>query len=65
MCDGFDRDALLQDVVVYVQERRQFGRPLADFQAVQLKLAEMKMKVGTTRRRAAGEDRFEDGLVDP
>ena len=35
----------IQDVVAYVQERRQFGKPLADFQAVQVKIGEMKMKV--------------------
>ena len=39
----------LEDVLVYVQERRQFGKPLADFQAVQLKLAEMQMKVDAAR----------------
>ena len=39
------RAVVPQDVVVYTQERRQFGRPLVEFQAVQLKLAEMKTKV--------------------
>ena len=39
----------LADVLAYVQERRQFGRPLADFQAVQMKLAEMHMKVEAAR----------------
>lgn len=39
----------LEDVIVYVQERRQFGKPLAEFQAVQLKLAEMQMKVDAAR----------------
>jgi acyl-CoA dehydrogenase len=50
-------------VIVYVQERRQFGKPLADFQAVQLKLAEMQMKVDAARLliwRAAVN--AEDGL---
>lgn len=53
----------LEDVLVYVQERRQFGKPLADFQAVQLKLAEMQMKVDAARLliwRAAVN--AEDGL---
>jgi alkylation response protein AidB-like acyl-CoA dehydrogenase len=36
-------------VLDYVQERRQFGRPVVDFQAVQLHLAEMKMKVDAAR----------------
>lgn len=33
----------------YVQEREQFGKPLVDFQAVQLSLAEMKMKLDGAR----------------
>ena len=33
----------------YVQERKQFGKPIIDFQAVQLKLAEMKMKIDASR----------------
>lgn len=36
-------------VLGYVQERRQFGKPLVDFQAVQLSLAEMKMKLDAAR----------------
>lgn len=39
----------LEDVLGYVQERRQFGKPIIDFQAVQLKLAEMRMKVDAAR----------------
>ncbi|HLB83883.1 MAG TPA: acyl-CoA dehydrogenase family protein [Steroidobacteraceae bacterium] len=39
----------LEDVLAYVQERRQFGKPLVDFQAVQLKLAEMRMRVDASR----------------
>jgi len=36
-------------VLNYVQERKQFGKPLVEFQAVQLKLAEMAMKVDASR----------------
>jgi butyryl-CoA dehydrogenase len=39
----------LEDVVAYVQERRQFGKPIVEFQAVQLKLAEMRMRVDAAR----------------
>ena len=39
----------LEDVITYVQDRKQFGKPLAEFQAVQLKLAEMQMKVDAAR----------------
>jgi butyryl-CoA dehydrogenase len=41
--------ASLDEVTAYVQERRQFGRPIIEFQAVQLRLAEMKMKVEAAR----------------
>lgn len=53
----------LEDVLVYVQERKQFGKALAEFQAVQLKLADMQMKVDAARLliwRAAAN--AEDGL---
>ncbi len=39
----------LEDVVRYVQERRQFGKPIVEFQAVQLRLAEMRIKVDAAR----------------
>ena len=39
----------LEDVLTYVQEREQFGKPLVDFQAVQIKLAEMRMRVDAAR----------------
>ncbi|MEE2636964.1 MAG: acyl-CoA dehydrogenase family protein [Acidobacteriota bacterium] len=39
----------LEDILVWVQERRQFGKPIVEFQAVQLKLAEMAMRVEASR----------------
>ena len=39
----------LDQAVDYVQEREQFGRPIVEFQAVQLKLANMVMKVEAAR----------------
>jgi alkylation response protein AidB-like acyl-CoA dehydrogenase len=39
----------LDDVLQYVQERRQFGKPIVEFQAVQLRLADMRMKVDAAR----------------
>jgi butyryl-CoA dehydrogenase len=48
MCLGLAAGAL-DDAFAYVQERRQFGKPLIDFQAVQLKLAEMAMRVEASR----------------
>ena len=53
----------LEDVLDYVQERKQFGKPIVEFQAVQLKLAEMQMAVDAARLliwRAAAN--AEDGL---
>ncbi|MGF7154832.1 acyl-CoA dehydrogenase family protein [Novosphingobium gossypii] len=53
----------LEDVSVYVQERKQFGKPIVEFQAVQIKLAEMQMKIEAARLliwRAASL--AEDGL---
>jgi butyryl-CoA dehydrogenase len=41
--------AALEYVTNYVQEREQFGKPLVDFQAVQIKLADMLMKVEASR----------------
>jgi acyl-CoA dehydrogenase len=39
----------LEDVLAYVQEREQFGKALVEFQGVQLRLAEMQMKVEAAR----------------
>ncbi|MBJ6128109.1 acyl-CoA dehydrogenase family protein [Microvirga splendida] len=39
----------LEHVMAYVQERKQFGKPIIDFQAVQIRLAEMAMKVEASR----------------
>ena len=36
-------------VLEYVQQRHQFGKPIIDFQAVQLQLAEMKMRLDASR----------------
>ncbi|MFQ5765681.1 MAG: acyl-CoA dehydrogenase family protein [Rhodospirillales bacterium] len=48
MCLGIAA-AAFDTALAYVQERKQFGKPLADFQAVQLKLAEMAMRVDASR----------------
>jgi butyryl-CoA dehydrogenase len=39
----------LDDIIEYVQERKQFGKPIVEFQAVQLRLAEMQMMVEAAR----------------
>ena len=48
MCLALAQGAL-DFVLDYVQQRRQFGKPIVDFQAVQIKLAEMAMKVEAAR----------------
>jgi butyryl-CoA dehydrogenase len=41
--------AALDRSTAYAVEREQFGRPIADFQAIQLKLADMAMRVDAAR----------------
>ncbi len=56
----------LADVVDYVKERKQFGKPIMEFQGVQIKLAEMQMQVEAARlliHRAASN--AEHGLPSP
>lgn len=48
MCLGIAQ-AAVEETLAYVQERRQFGKSLVDFQAVQMKLAEMSMQVEASR----------------
>ncbi|PXY29392.1 acyl-CoA dehydrogenase family protein [Prauserella sp. PE36] len=55
--------AALDRTVRYVQERTQFGKPLVEFQSVQMSLADMVLQVEAARlliRRAAAD--FGDGL---
>lgn len=56
----------LEQATEYVQERKAFGKPIVDFQAVQLRLAEMAMQVDAARllvyRAAANAAHNPDGL---
>nr|WP_137676942.1 acyl-CoA dehydrogenase family protein [Parerythrobacter lutipelagi] len=58
--------AALEQAVAYTQEREAFGKPIVDFQAVQLQLAEMAMKVEAARlliwRAAANAAHEPNGL---
>ena len=58
--------AALEAATQYVQEREAFGKPIIEFQAVQLKIAEMAMKVEAARllihRAAANAANQPDGL---
>jgi len=42
-------EGCLEASVKYARERKQFGRPIADFQAIQWKLAEMETKIAAAR----------------
>ena len=56
MAVGIGR-AALEDSIVYARERRQFGRAIADFEAIQWKLADMATELDAARLlvyRAAG-----------
>ena len=56
----------LEQATEYVQERKAFGKPIIDFQAVQMRLAEMAMQVEAARlliyRAAANAEHLEGGL---
>lgn len=58
--------AALEQATEYVQDRKAFGKPIVDFQAVQMRLAEMAMQVEAARlliyRAAANAEHHEDGL---
>ena len=43
-------DAALQDSLVYAKERKTFGKPICEHQAIQLKLADMATRVHAARR---------------
>jgi alkylation response protein AidB-like acyl-CoA dehydrogenase len=45
---GLARGAL-EDSIRYVQERRQFDRPIGDFQAIRFKIAKMASEIETCR----------------
>ena len=56
----------LEECIAYAKQRRQFGRPIAHFQAVQFMLADMKMWLETSRwilyKVAWNKDQ---GIMDP
>ena len=57
--------AALDKTLVYVQERLQFGKPLVEFQSIQMMVADMVLQVEAARllvERAAGSGK--DGLPD-
>jgi alkylation response protein AidB-like acyl-CoA dehydrogenase len=67
MCVAIAQSAL-DYVLDYVQERKQFGKQLIEFQAVQLAIAEMKLKVDAARlllyRAIAGAEKGLPSIID-
>lgn len=67
MCLAIAAEAV-DEALTYVQQRKQFGKPLVDFQAVQLKLAEMAMQVEAARlliyRAATGAEHGFPSVID-
>ncbi len=62
---GVARGAL-EDAAAYAQERQQFGKPIAAYQAIQFKLAEMATAVDAARLlvlHAAGDDGDSDAAM--
>lgn len=59
-------DVQLEQCLKYAKERKQFGRPIAQFQAIQFKLADMKVWLETSRlllyKIAWNKDQ---GIMDP
>jgi alkylation response protein AidB-like acyl-CoA dehydrogenase len=60
------RNAVTPRAWPYARERRQFGRPIADFQAIQFKLADMETRTAGARellyQAAAKADRGDADL---
>jgi alkylation response protein AidB-like acyl-CoA dehydrogenase len=60
---GLARGAL-EDSLAYAQQREQFGRPIAEFQAIRFKLADMAAQVEAARQLYyAAAQRLDDGNV--
>jgi alkylation response protein AidB-like acyl-CoA dehydrogenase len=60
-------EGALEEAVRYVKERKAFGRPIADFQGIRWKIAEMYREIETARsvlyRACATADPFPDPLL--
>lgn len=58
-----------EHALAYAKERRQFGRPIAEFQGLQWMLADMRVKLDAARlmiwRAAASAETSEGGFPDP
>ncbi len=53
-------EACLEDSVQYARQRKQFGKPIADFQAIQFKLADMATEIEAARHLVYNAARLKD-----
>lgn len=56
--------ACLNESIKYSQEREQFNRPIADFQAIRFKLADMAMQIEAARHLVYNAARLKDAGMD-
>jgi short-chain 2-methylacyl-CoA dehydrogenase len=54
-------EGALHHAVAYAKQRKQFGKPIGEFQAVQLELAEMAVEVEASRLMVYNAARLKDG----
>ncbi len=57
-------EACLEAAVQYARERQQFGKPIAEFQAIQFKLADMALKVEAARNLVYNAARLKEAGAD-
>jgi len=57
-------EACLDASVQYAKQRRQFGKPIADFQAIQFKLADMGLKIEAARNLVYNAARIKEAGKD-
>lgn len=57
-------EACLEASVQYAKERQQFGKPIADFQAIQFKLADMALKIEAARNLVYNAARLKEAKKD-
>ncbi len=53
-------EGAFEHAVIYAQERRQFGKPIAEFQAVQFQIADMAMRIEAARLMVYNAARLKD-----
>jgi alkylation response protein AidB-like acyl-CoA dehydrogenase len=57
-------EACLEASIQYVKERKQFGKPIADFQSIQFKLSDMALKIEAARNLVYNAARLKEAGKD-